>query len=241
MGDQEGQEGESLAALKAILAKVAALLKPLQLNQEESIRLVEQLYGSVLEMDAKLAGEADEARKHSILSHIQDTTIRREGDRVVVEFPPARQSAPKADSAASTRPPALGNREGAAPQHEASPAGPETPVATPVPPAIADQKEPGAESDAKFDVAFAAAPEPRAADEQRAAGEPQTAAEPSTKARTDTTGASEAPAPKPRRSRASAPKRRADAPADASPDASGPVDPAPDSAPTSTSGPPSAE
>jgi hypothetical protein len=87
MGDPEGQEGESLAALKAILAKVAALLKPLQLNQEESIRLVEQLYGSVLEMDAKLAGEADDTRKTSILWHIQNTVVRREGDRIAVDFP----------------------------------------------------------------------------------------------------------------------------------------------------------
>ena len=81
------QEGESLAALKAILAKVAALLRPLQLTQEESIRLVEHLYESVLEMDVKLAGEADDTRKSSVLSHVQNAVIRRDGDKVVVEFP----------------------------------------------------------------------------------------------------------------------------------------------------------
>ena len=61
------QEGDSLTALKAILAKVATLLRPLQLTQDESIRLVEQLYGSVLDMDVKLAGESDETRKSQML------------------------------------------------------------------------------------------------------------------------------------------------------------------------------
>jgi hypothetical protein len=91
-GDQELQEGESLTALKAILAKVASLLKPLQLTPDESIRLVEQLYGSVLEMDVKLAGEADDKRRSSVLSHIQDTAISRDGDALVVEFPTARSA-----------------------------------------------------------------------------------------------------------------------------------------------------
>lgn len=86
-GDQELQEGDSLTALKGILAKVASLLKPLQLTPEESISLVEQLYGRVLEMDLRLAGEADDTRKSSVLSHIQDTVIRREGDKLVVDFP----------------------------------------------------------------------------------------------------------------------------------------------------------
>lgn len=86
-GEAEAQEGDSLTALKAILSKVATLLKPLQLTQEESIRLVEQLYGSVLDMDVKLAGEADDTRKASVLSHIQNTTIARTGDGIVVEFP----------------------------------------------------------------------------------------------------------------------------------------------------------
>ncbi|MBC7293092.1 MAG: hypothetical protein H5T84_03100, partial [Thermoleophilia bacterium] len=44
-GESGGAEGDSLTALKAILGKVAALLKPLQLTPDESIQLVEQLYG----------------------------------------------------------------------------------------------------------------------------------------------------------------------------------------------------
>ena len=83
----ELQEGDSLTALKGILAKVAGLLKPLKLTPEEAIGLVEQLYGRVLEMDLKLAGEADDTRKSSVLSHIKDTVIRRDGETLVVEFP----------------------------------------------------------------------------------------------------------------------------------------------------------
>ena len=85
--DQELQEGDSLTALKAILAKVAALLKPLRLTPEEAIRLVEQLYGRVLEMDVRLAGEADDTRKSPVLTDIQETVVRRDGDGLVVEFP----------------------------------------------------------------------------------------------------------------------------------------------------------
>jgi hypothetical protein len=93
------QEGESLTALKGILAKVATLLKPLQLTPEESIGLVEQLYGNVLEMDVKLAGEADDTRKSSVLSLIQDAVIRRDGDALVVEFPTGEPATdPVADS-----------------------------------------------------------------------------------------------------------------------------------------------
>jgi hypothetical protein len=86
-GDTEVQEGDSLTALKAILAKVAVLLEPLRLSQDESIALVEQLYGSVLDMDVKLAGETDDRRKSSVLAHIRNTTIARTGDKIVVEYP----------------------------------------------------------------------------------------------------------------------------------------------------------
>jgi hypothetical protein len=86
-GETDAQEGESLTALKGILAKVASLLKPLQLTPEESIRLVEQLYGSVLEMDLKLASESDDTRKSSVLAHIQNTVVRRDGEKLVVEYP----------------------------------------------------------------------------------------------------------------------------------------------------------
>ena len=91
-GDVDLQEGDSLTALKAILAKVATLLQPLKLSQEESISLVEQLYGSVLEMDVKLAGEADDRRKSSVLAHIRNTTITRSGDKIVVEYPKERKA-----------------------------------------------------------------------------------------------------------------------------------------------------
>lgn len=85
----EMQEGDSLTALKVILTKVASLLKPLQLTPDESIRLVEELYGNVLDMDLRLAGEADDTRKSSVLSHIQDAVIRRERDELVIEYPSA--------------------------------------------------------------------------------------------------------------------------------------------------------
>jgi hypothetical protein len=89
LGEPDPQEGDSLTALKAILAKVAALLQPLQLGQDESIRLVEQLYGSVLETDVKLAGEADDRRKSSVLAYIHNTTVTRRGDEILVEYPSA--------------------------------------------------------------------------------------------------------------------------------------------------------
>jgi hypothetical protein len=85
-GEVEGQESESLAALKGILAKVASVLKPLQLTPDESTRLVEQMYENVLQMDLSLAGEADETRKSQVLAHIQNAIVRREGDRLVVEY-----------------------------------------------------------------------------------------------------------------------------------------------------------
>jgi hypothetical protein len=115
-GESDAQEGESLTALKGILAKVASLLKPLQLNPEESIRLVEQLYGNVLEMDSKLAGESDETRKSSVLAHIQNTVIRREGDKLVVEYPV--EAKPEGMPSGKTRPEA--KPEGAKPE-EAKP------------------------------------------------------------------------------------------------------------------------
>jgi len=99
------QEGDSLTALKAILAKVAGLLNPLQLTQEESIKLVEQLYGSVLAMDVLLAGEPDDTRKSLILGHIQSTTITREGGKITVEYPKERPQEP-APAAASPAEPA---------------------------------------------------------------------------------------------------------------------------------------
>jgi hypothetical protein len=91
LGEGDALEGDSLTALKAILSKVAALLKPLNLSAEESIRLVEQLYGSVLDMDVALAGEADDTRKSSTLAYINRTNITREGDQLAVEYPTAEE------------------------------------------------------------------------------------------------------------------------------------------------------
>jgi len=113
-GEGEILEGDSLTALKAILSKVATQLKPLNLSADESIRLVEQLYGRVLDMDSALAGEADDTRKSSTLAYLQNTAIRREGDRVVVDFPTpedlraaeAAKAAPGAETAAAAAPPA---------------------------------------------------------------------------------------------------------------------------------------
>jgi len=106
-GDGDLQEGDSLTALKAILAKVAAQLKPLNLTAEESIRLVEQLYASVLDMDVALAGEADDTRKSSTLAYLQNTTIRRDGDKLVVEYPTPDElrsaTAPAAEAVADTQ------------------------------------------------------------------------------------------------------------------------------------------
>jgi hypothetical protein len=90
-GEAETQEGDSLTALKVILAKVAALLAPLKLTQDESISLVEQLYGGVLEMDLKLAGETDDKRESSVLAHIQNTKITRNNGKIVVEYPASQE------------------------------------------------------------------------------------------------------------------------------------------------------
>jgi hypothetical protein len=98
------QEGESLTALKGILAKVASLLRPMQLTQDESIRLVEQLYENVLDMDVKLAGESDETRKSQVLSHIQNVVVRREADRLVVDYPLAQPQPSERVGAAPAQP-----------------------------------------------------------------------------------------------------------------------------------------
>lgn len=111
-GEGELQESDSLTALKAILSKVAALLRPLQLTSDEAIGLVERLYGSVLDADMKLAGETDDTRKSSVLAHIQNTIIRREGETLVVEFP-APEAEPPASPASTT--PVAGARTDPAP------------------------------------------------------------------------------------------------------------------------------
>jgi hypothetical protein len=111
-GDLDLQESDSLTALKGILGKVASLLTSLQLNQDECISLVEQLYGSVLDMDVKLAGETDDKRKGMVLAHIQNTSITRSDGKLVVEYPktiadkPADAPRPAAAPAAAAPAPA---------------------------------------------------------------------------------------------------------------------------------------
>jgi len=100
-GETDVQEGDSLIALKAILAKVAGLLKPLQLNQDESVRLVEQLYSKVLETDLQLAGETDDTRKSSVLAAIQNATVRREGGKILVDYSTVSTPAETQEPAAS--------------------------------------------------------------------------------------------------------------------------------------------
>ncbi|NLO26991.1 MAG: hypothetical protein GX113_02250 [Actinobacteria bacterium] len=159
-GEAEAQESDSLAALKVILSKVAALLKPLQLNQEESIRLVEQLYGSVLDMDVKLAGEADDTRKSSVLSHIQNTTISRDGNRLIVEFPATEEQkakGPAAKKSAATQ--ATAAAEPATGTETAAKAKPATKTKT------AAKSRPAAKPEPATKGGPAAKPEPATADE----------------------------------------------------------------------------
>lgn len=162
-GEGEIQEGDSVTALKTILSKVATQLKPLNLTAEESIRLVEQLYGSVLDMDVALASEADDTRKSSTLAYIQKTNIRRDGDRLVVEYPTAEELR-------ATEAP--GAEAGVAPQAEA---------ALGAPAAQAPAREAGAAQPPRGSVPRPAPPrqerseQPRRVDpaEQPAAGRPE--------------------------------------------------------------------
>jgi len=127
-GDAEVQEGESLTALKAILAKVAGLLSSLQLTQDESISLVEQMYGSVLDMDVKLAGETDDRRRSSVLAHVHNTSITRTGGKISVEYPTRAAGARDTEAAAPQRP----APEPPSPE-SADPAAPEETPAAPAP------------------------------------------------------------------------------------------------------------
>ena len=63
-------------------------------------------------MDLQLAGEADEIRKSSVLSHVQNTVIRREGERLLVEFPEL-EIKPAASPEADTRPSSRSKTRGA--------------------------------------------------------------------------------------------------------------------------------
>ncbi len=80
-------ERESLTALKGILGKVAGLLKPLGLTPDESTKLVEEMYESVLEVDRKNAGEPDELRRRALLDHVRNANIRRVDGELVVDYP----------------------------------------------------------------------------------------------------------------------------------------------------------
>ena len=80
-------ERESVAALKAILTRVATVVKPLGLTPQESTDLVQRMYESTLDLDTKLAGEPDDRRRDLLLDHIQNAEVRREDDVLVVDYP----------------------------------------------------------------------------------------------------------------------------------------------------------
>lgn len=79
-------ERESVAALKAILTKVATLVKPLGLTPAESTDLVQRMYEGVLELDTRLAEESDERRRTHMVGHVQSAHVRREDDLLVVDY-----------------------------------------------------------------------------------------------------------------------------------------------------------
>ena len=144
-GEGELQESDSLTALKAILAKVASQLRPLNLSAEEAIRLVEQMYGSVLDVDVALAGEADDTRKSSTLAYIHKTTIRRDGDRLAVEYPTPEE---------------LRRIDAPAPEAAAKSPAPQAPPQTAPAPTPASQAAPSQEPAVVAPVAAARAPRP---------------------------------------------------------------------------------
>lgn len=80
-------ERESVAALKAILTKVATVVKPLGLTPEESTDLVQRMYESVLELDTRLAEEPDDRRRGHLVGHVQSAEVRRVDDVLVVDYP----------------------------------------------------------------------------------------------------------------------------------------------------------
>lgn len=80
-------ERESVAALKAILTKVATVVKPLGLTPQESTELVQRMYESILELDTRLAEETDDRRRSHLVSHVQSAEVRREDDVLVVDYP----------------------------------------------------------------------------------------------------------------------------------------------------------
>lgn len=82
-------ERESIAALKGILTKIAAIVKPLGLSPEEACNLVQEMYERVLELDSRLVGESEQARKRVLTAYIAETEITREDDRIVAQYPAA--------------------------------------------------------------------------------------------------------------------------------------------------------
>jgi hypothetical protein len=86
-GDLGEPERESVAALKAILTKVATVVKPLGLTPEESTELVQRMYETILELDTRLAEETDDRRRSHLVSHVQGAEVRREDDVLVVDYP----------------------------------------------------------------------------------------------------------------------------------------------------------
>ncbi|NLT35027.1 MAG: hypothetical protein GXX83_03920 [Gaiellales bacterium] len=98
--EQDEPERESVAALKGILSRIAALLKPLGLTPNEAANLVQRMYGNVLEVDNRLVGESEEKRKQVLRSYIERAEIRREDDDLVVEYPVLTLPGPAPEAAA---------------------------------------------------------------------------------------------------------------------------------------------
>lgn len=98
--EQDEPERESVAALKGILGRIAALLKPLGLTPEEAANLVQRMYGNVLEVDNRLVGESEERRKQVLRSYVERAEIRREDDELVVEYPALSLPEPTPEAAA---------------------------------------------------------------------------------------------------------------------------------------------
>ena len=85
--EQDEPERESVAALKGILSRIAALLKPLGLTPNEAANLVQRMYGNVLEVDNRLVGESEEKRKQVLTSCVNQAEVRREDDQLVIDYP----------------------------------------------------------------------------------------------------------------------------------------------------------
>lgn len=92
--DIEEPERETVVALKGILTKIAALVKPLGLAPHEATALVQRMYENVLDIDGKLVGESEEKRKQVLTAYVEQSEVRREDDQLVIDYPKMGQAIP---------------------------------------------------------------------------------------------------------------------------------------------------